>query len=217
MIWRTLLLVLGLSSQAQAQEFLSTEVALSDDEFYRLVSCAAPPKGDCVKPIVRWPKTALTIGITKMDRAYLGGKKIRAEAALSRAIDEINKAGSAIQLTRDDRSPDIPILFLDIPARSKIKGSGIQPLEGKPISGAGVRVFAKDGQILKSVIIFTTGLQKRAYESAMLEEITQGLGLLTDIGGAHYETRSIFSQSSNALTKLGKQDIMALGRHYPAR
>jgi len=59
----------------------------------------------------------------------------------------INKAGSAIQLTRDDRSPDIPILFLDIPARSKIKGSGIQPLEGKPISGAGVRVFAKDGQI----------------------------------------------------------------------
>jgi hypothetical protein len=80
-----------------------------------------------------------------------------------------------------------------------------------------VRVFAKDGVILKAVIIFTTGLQKRAYESAMLEEITQGLGLLTDIGGAYYESRSIFSQSSNALTKLGKQDIMALGRHYPAR
>ena len=80
-----------------------------------------------------------------------------------------------------------------------------------------MRVFAKDGVILKSVILFTTGLQMRAYESAMLEEIIQGLGLLTDIGGTYYETRSILSQSSNALTKLGKQDIMALGRHYPAR
>ena len=71
--------------------------------------------------------------------------------------------------------------------------------------------------ILKSVIIFTTGLEKRAFERVMLEEITQGLGLMTDKGGPYYQSRSIFSQSSNALTKLGKRDIIALGRHYPAR
>ena len=200
-----------------AQEFLSTDVALSDDDFYAIVACAAPPKGSCGKPVVKWEKSELTVGITKMDQAYLGGKKTRANAALSRAIDEINKADSAIRLTRDDRNPDIPIVFLNIPARSTIKGSGFQALEGKPISAAGVRVFAKEGVILKSVILFTTGLQKRAYESVMLEEIMQGLGFLTDIGGSYYENRSIFSQSSNALTKLGKQDIMALGRHYPAR
>lgn len=218
MILRALILWLALASQLKAQEFLSTETALKDDDFYALVSCAAPPPdGECRKPIVQWPKNGLTIGITKMERAYLGGKKTRAEAALSRAIDEINAAGSALTLTRNDQDPDIPILFLDIPARSTISGSGIEALEGTPISGAGVRVFAKDGVILKSVIIFTTGLQRRAYESAMLEEVIQGLGLLTDIGGTYYESRSIFSQSSNALTKLGKQDIMALGRHYPAR
>lgn len=217
MIWRALFVSLACASSAAAQEFLTTETALSDDHFYNLVSCAAPPAGKCGKDLVRWPKTALTIGITKMDRAYLGGKKKRAEAALTRAIAEINAAGSAIRLKRDDDTPDIPILFLDIPARSSIQNSGFKVLDGTPISGVGVRVFAKDSVILKSVIIFTTGLQKRAYESAMLEEITQGLGLLTDIGGHYYETRSIFSQSSNALTKLGTQDIMALGRHYPPR
>ena len=217
MISRALILWLALSGQAHAQEFLNSDTALSDDDFYRLVACAAPANGECGKPFVRWTDANLTIAITKMERAYLGGKKKRAEAALQRAIDEINVAGSAVQLIRDDGNPDIPILFLDIPSRSTIKGSGFQALEGTPISSAGVRVFAKDGVILKSVIIFTTGLQKRAYESAMLEEIIQGFGLLTDVGGTYYESRSIFSQSSNALTKLGKQDIMALGRHYPPR
>jgi hypothetical protein len=217
MMWHALLVSLTLASSAAAQEFLTTKTALSDEHFYNLVACAAPPEDDCRKDIVRWPKTALTIGITKMDRVYLGGKKKRAEAALTRAITEINSAGSAIQLKRDDATPDISVLFFDIPARSAIQNSGFKALDGTPISGAGVRVFAKEGVIFKSVIIFTTGLQKRAYESAMLEEITQGLGLLTDIGGSYYETRSIFSQSSNALTKLGTQDIMALGRHYPPR
>lgn len=217
MIWRAFLAWILSVNTLNAQEFLSTEVALSDDDFYGIISCAAPPNEPCGKPIVTWPKGNLTVGITKMHKAYLGGKKLRAEAALSRAIDEINKAGSAIRLSRDERNPDIPILFLNIPARSTIQGSGFEVLEGKPISAAGVRVFAKDGVILKSVVIFTTGLQKRAYESVMLEEIMQGLGFLTDIGGSYYESRSIFSQSSNALTKLGKQDIMALGRHYPAR
>ena len=212
-----LALSLALSSAVSAQEFLATDTALADNDFYRLVAWATPPKGDCNKPIVRWAKTELTIEITKMDLAYLGGKKTRAEASLSQAIDEINAAGTAIQLTRDDSNPDFPILFLDIPARSTIQGSGFQVLEGKSISGAGARVLAKNGMILKSVIIFTTGLEKRAFERVMLEEITQGLGLMTDIGGPYYESRSIFSQSSNALTKLGKRDIIALGRHYPAR
>lgn len=217
MIWRGALLWLALASGACAQEYLSTQGALSDEAFYRLVSCAAPPNGACGKPVVRWPKTDLTVGITRMDRVYLGGKKKRAEAALTRAIQQINAAGSAIRLTRDDTAPDIPILFLDIPARGTIRNSGFKALDGTPISAAGVRVFAKNGVILKSVILFTTGLHMRAYESAILEEITQGLGLLTDLGGAYYESRSILSQTSNALKNLGEQDIMALGRHYPAR
>ena len=109
------------ASGAAAQEFLTTETALNDDHFYNLVACAAPPAGACGKDIVRWQKTALSIGITKMDSVYLGGKKKRAEAALTRAIAEINASGSAIQLKRNDDTPDIPILFLDIPARGTIQ------------------------------------------------------------------------------------------------
>lgn len=217
MIWRAALVCLACSGSVGAQEFLTAQSALSDDNFYRMVACAAPPEGSCAKPMVRWPKSDLTIGITRMDAAYLGGKKKRAEAALERAIKQINAAGSAIRLTRNDTAPDIPILFLDMPARTPIRDSGFAALDGTPISAAGVRVFAKDGVIMTSVILFTTGLQMRAYESVMLEEIMQGLGFLTDIGGPYYESRSIFSQSSNALTKLGPQDIMVLGRHYPAR
>ena len=112
-----LALSLALSSAVSAQEFLATDTALADNDFYRLVACAAPPKRNC--------------------------KKTRVEASVIRAIDEINASGTAIQLTRDDSNPDIPILFLDIPARSTIQGSGFQVLEGKSISGAGVRVLAK--------------------------------------------------------------------------
>ena len=108
---------------AKAQEFLNADAPLGDDAFYRLVSCAAPPQGECGKPVVRWSKTELSIGITRMDSAYLGGKKKRAEAAIFRAIQEINKVGSSLHLTRKDDSPDIPVLFLDIPAGSTIQGS----------------------------------------------------------------------------------------------
>ncbi len=51
--------------------------------------------------------------------------------------------------------------------------------------------------------------------SGMLEELTQCMGLWTDIGGSYYESRSIFSESSNSLVRLGEQDLMALRRHYP--
>ncbi len=55
MILRALILWLALSGQAHAQEFLNRDTALSDDDFYRLVACAAPVNGECGKPFVRWP------------------------------------------------------------------------------------------------------------------------------------------------------------------
>ncbi|MEM9581418.1 MAG: hypothetical protein AAF891_12110 [Pseudomonadota bacterium] len=212
-----ILAILCLQHPLAAQEFVTAPGQLNDEDFYRIVACAAPPGGTCQKQMIRWRQNALTVGITRLDPAFLGGKKKRADVALDLAIDEINAAGAGIRLVRDDVDPDIPLLFLDMPARSTLRDTGIDVLDGTPISAAGVRVFARDGVILKSVILVTRGLEKRAYESVILEEITQGLGLMTDIGGTFYESRSIFSQSSNALKKLGLQDRMALGRHYPAR
>lgn len=216
-IWRAALLIGALASPLSAQEYVQTESELSDTDFYRLVSCAAPPGGECAKPVVRWKKADLNVGIARMDTAFLGGKKKRAQAALQRAVQQINASGSALRLTRKDTAPDITILFIDMPKNTTLQNTGFEQLDGTKIGAAGVRVLRKGGEIQKAVIIFTRDLQMRAYESVMLEELVQSLGLLTDIGGSFYETRSIFSQTSNSRTKLGKQDIMALGRHYPPR
>ena len=51
----------------------------------------------------------------------------------------------------------------------------------------------------------------------MLEELTQSMGLMTDIRNPYYETRSVFSEDSNSVVKLGEQDREALRLHYPTR
>ena len=201
-----------------AQEFVETSGPLSDEDFYALVSCAAPPAKDCQKTRAKWPKTSLSVGIARMDKSYLGGKKKRAETALFLAIQKINAAGSGITLTQTTTDPDIPILFLDHPGRGALYDTGYPVLDGTPISAAGVRTWVrKDGEIVRAVILFTHALGIRAYESVMLEELMQSLGFLTDIKNPYYNDRSIFAQDSNSRKKLGDQDIMALGRHYPAK
>ena len=70
--------------------------------------------------------------------------------------------------------------------------------------------------ITGAVIGFSNTITLRQYESVMLEEITQALGLITDIQNPHYLTRSILSQNAdNSLKTLGVQDKMAPIRHYP--
>jgi hypothetical protein len=64
-------------------------------------------------------------------------------------------------------------------------------------------------------VVFSTRLHISHYESAMIEEITQALGLLTDIRTPVYEGVSVFSQDSNAAKDFGPQDIYTLLRHYP--
>ena len=99
-----------------------------------------------------------------------------------------------------------------------ITGTGIEGVDGTRLGGASTRVFFDaNKRVRRAVVLFSTTMQMRAYESAMLEEITQSLGLMTDIRSPHYEAISIFSQDSNAVTRLGPQDVMALRRHYPPR
>jgi hypothetical protein len=49
----------------------------------------------------------------------------------------------------------------------------------------------------------------------MIEELSQAMGLMTDIRNPYYETQSVFSEDSNSVQKLGEQDREALRRHYP--
>ncbi|KUF08793.1 DUF2927 domain-containing protein [Pseudoponticoccus marisrubri] len=205
---------------AQAQDFIETAGPLDDDSFYRLVACAAPPGGACTKRLIRWPATRpLRVGLARIDRAYLGGKQNRARAALTRAVQYLNAAGAGIALTEvpEGAETDIAIYLVDTDGSAPIAGTGIAGLDGATVPGARVVVWSRPDtrRILRARIVFSTRLPIQHYESAMLEEITQALGLLTDIRNPHYEGVSIFSQDSNASKTLGAQDIMVLRRHYP--
>lgn len=212
---------------AAAQEFVVSEGALSDSDFYRLVACAAPPGKACRKPFVRWAADRpLRVSIERIDPAFLGGKTKRAKAALQRAMQRIDDASAGLALVRvpEGQEADIRILFLDIPAGGKVTGSGVEGLDGQVLGGASTRVWysaaARPGEetgIKRAAIVFSRTLSMRSYESAMLEELTQALGLMTDIRNPWYNTRSIFSEDSNARKDLGVQDIMVLQRHYPPR
>lgn len=207
---------------AAAQDYVTTQGMLTDDDFYRLVACAAPPGGACTKPVLRWPVgRPLRVGLERVDDAFLGGKQKRARAAIARAVQYINRIGTGITLERvaGGRDADIRVYLVDTDGERPIAGTGIRGLDGATVKGARVTVWARQGsdQIRAAQIVFGTRLHIRHYESAMIEEIAQALGLLTDIRNPAYEGVSIFSQDSNASKDLGAQDIMALMRHYPPR
>lgn len=204
----------------RATEFIETDGPLDDDTFYRIVACGAAPGQDCTHPYVRWPEPrALRVALERIDPAFLGGKKKRAEAALVRAVQYINQSGANVALTTvpAGQKAEITIHFIDNDGTVPLQNTGVDGLDGQTVRGATVRIWWRStGEILRGVIVFSRRLSIKHYESAMLEELTQSLGLMTDIRNPHYEGVSIFSEDSNASKTLGPQDIMALRRHYPA-
>lgn len=193
---------------------------LGDDDFYRLVACAAPPGEPCSTSFVRWSTDApIRVQLTRIDRAFLGGRQKRAHAALDRAIQYINRVGSAITLRQvpEGAEADIRIFLIDTDGSEPIKDTGIKGVDGSTVTGARVIVWSRSdtNMIQRALIIFGTRLHIRHYESAMIEELTQALGLLTDIRNPAYLGKSVFSQDDNDSKDLGPQDIMALRRHYP--
>ncbi|GAA4222953.1 hypothetical protein GGQ68_000929 [Sagittula marina] len=210
---------LPLSAASGAQDFVESSGILSDDDFYRLVACAAPPGAPCARPLLHWPTVQpVTVRILSMDRAFLGGKRKRAQAALVRAIQYINNAKAGIRVTQTTSAQaDVNIHFIDTDGNSPLKNSGIDGADGLTVTGARVIVWSRTDthKIQRATILFGTRLHIRHYESAMLEELTQALGLLTDIRNPVYEGVSIFSQDSNDTKQFSDQDRMALRRHYP--
>lgn len=218
-VWR-LAAIFGLSAlPAQATEYVTTSGVLGDDDFYRVVACGAAPGGDCSKPFIRWDTTSpLRVAFARIDRAYLGGRQKRARAAVIRALQYLNDAGAGLRLvlTETPEQADIRIYLLDTDGSAPVGGTGLDTIDGATIRGATVRVWwTNRREITRAVIAFSTNLSIRQYESAMLEEITQALGFMTDIRNPAYDGVSVFSEDSNAAKTLGPQDIMALRRHYP--
>ena len=209
------------ANTAAAQEFVATDAPLSDTDFYRIVSCAAPPDGDCQKELVRWSPTDaqdVTIGLVQIEDGYPTDVAELAENALTMAISQLNAVDANLHVTRSDKTtkPDIGIHLLTIVEGDVIRNTGLDPLDGAIIEAAKTQLWWRDDlTLIEGAIVFGKDINPADLQSVMLEEVTQAMGLLTDIGGPFYQTRSIFSESSNQLITLGSQDIMALRRHYP--
>jgi hypothetical protein len=141
-MWRFAILLLlpflALPRPVAAQEFIAVPDLISDEAFYRLVACAAPPGGDCAKPFIRWPterRLRLRVGIAQISEEFAGYRLDLVDRAVDRAIAEINGAGAHLFLERAFEAPfDVPIYLVDAPQGGEISGTGVADLDGSSIS-----------------------------------------------------------------------------------
>lgn len=209
---------LCLAGPAAAQEFVEVTGPLRDEAFYRAVACAAPPGGDCAKPFLRWPeekRSPLTVGLVSLPRGLPDWRRRLFDAGLDSALAQINAVGAAIRLRRvAEAPPDIEIHVVATAPGAVMQDTGVPALDGEVLPLGRVALRARDGEIREALIAVSAQARRREIASVLLEEITQGLGLMTDIKGAAY-FRSVFFEDGNSTVRLIGQDAMALRRHYP--
>lgn len=216
-----LLAAWGGATLAQQGDFLVTQGKLSSEDFYRLVSCRALPGGPCTADPVRWsPEKArdLAVGFAPLPQGYPAETAARMTRAVEHAIEEINAAGAALRLRRAAKGerPDIAIHLAPVNEGDTIEGTGVRGVDGQAIGAALVTVWWDEGQDLtEAVIVLAENLPAADVGPVVLEELTQAMGLMTDIRNPAYEGVSVFSEDSNRVTRLGPQDREALRRHYP--
>lgn len=208
------------AAPALAQDFVVTTGLLSDDDFYRLVACRAVPGAPCAEPLVRWPPGAaqdLTVAVEPIPAAYPKPLAKLMVAALDRAIAALNGAGAGLHLRRTGAGPAHVRLFLTPAGDGQpITGTGISGIDGEIIGAGLTTIWWNDRNALtRGVIVMAGDLPDSEVYPVMLEELTQTMGLLTDIRNPAYNDLSVFSEDSNRVTALGPQDVMVLRRHYP--
>ena len=201
-----------------AQEFIAVQGVLSDEAFYRLVACAAPPDGSCGKPLVRWPEgrqLALRVGIAAIDPGFPSYKFDLIDRALDDAIAQVNAAGANLYLERRFGAPfDVPVYLTDTPEGGLIHGTGNSQIDGSEIAIGRVVLRSRGAEIVEAAIAISRDIARREIASVVLEELVQAMGLPTDIAGEAY-LGSIFSETGNSVVRLTGQDAEALRLHYP--
>lgn len=221
MIWRgCFAALLACTLPACAQDFVATTGKLSDDDFFRLVTCGAAPGGDCTVETVRWsPEDArdLTFALAAIPGDYPRPLAVELPDALDRAITAINGAGAALRLRRADKpaNADVVIYPRSFAAGDRMSGLPRAEVNGIVIGAAHVHVWwGVDDRIDDALIVMGIDMTPSEVFPILLEEMTQSLGPLTDIKNPYYDRRSVFSEDSNSVTKLGPQDRMVLRRLY---
>lgn len=202
-----------------AQEYIISDGPLKDRHFYELVACAAPPGGGCAFEFVRWRKPVVTVTFAPIPAAYPADLARRFSDALDTSVRQINAATPGVILRRVSKSQpaDIELFLQNIRVGDAIRATGRGDLDGVPIGAAQVQIFWDENLALTdAVIVFAADIPLAQAGPIMLEELTQSMGLMTDIRNSYYDTRSVFSEDSNSVEKLGVQDRIALRMHYPA-
>lgn len=211
-------LLLWLARGAQAQEFVAVPDLVSDEAFYRIVACAAPPGGDCAKPFIWWPeerRLRLRVGIAQVAGDFASYRFDLVDRSIDRAIDEINGAGAHLFLERAYEGPfDVPFYLVDAPQGGAISGTSVPDLDGSEIAIGRIVIRSRGDEITGAAIAISADIRRREIASVVLEELVQSLGLVTDILSPAYQ-HSIFAEDSNSVTRLRGQDAAALRRHYP--
>lgn len=206
---------------AQETDYLVTDGPLSPEDFYRLVSCRALPGGACTAEPVRWsPERAadLRVALAPVPADAPPDVVAAVRDALGRAIGEINAAGAQLRLRpgAPGEPADVTLHLAPVAEGSLIEGTGVSGVDGQEIGAALVTVWWDEGQDLtEAVIVLAQDLPAPDIGPVVLEELTQAMGLMTDIRNPAYEGVSVFSEDSNRVTTLGPQDREALRRHYP--
>jgi hypothetical protein len=207
-----------LAPRLEAQEYISVPDLIPDEDFYRLVACAAPPGGACAKPMIRWPQARrlqLRVGIAAIAAGFPNYKLDLIDRAIDDAIAEINASGAGLRLSRAyEGAVDIPVYLVDAPQGGTIDGTSVAELDGAPIAIARVVLRSRSDEIRAAAIAISRDIRRREIASVVLEELVQAMGLPTDIDSPAY-TRSIFSETGNSTVWLRGQDAAALRRHYP--
>ncbi|HVG48953.1 MAG TPA: hypothetical protein VM899_12575 [Rubellimicrobium sp.] len=208
-------------ASAQAVDYLETDGKLTSEDFYRLVACRALPGGPCTVEPVRWPRDRaldLAVDIAPLPQGYSSDMAARMSGAIDHAIAEINSAGAALHLRRAAKGerPDISLHLSTVHEGDAIQGTGVWGVDGQVIGAALVTVWWDLGQDLtEAVIVMADDLPPSDVGPVVLEELTQAMGLMTDIRNPAYDGVSVFSEDSNTVLRLGAQDKEALRRHYP--
>lgn len=214
---------LAMASPALADSQLVLDHRLPDADFYRAVSCGAAPWGLCEYRKVRWPAAVannLKVKVAATQKRFARRHGRAGQNALAKAIAEINATDAGVHLGRVDAHEDaqIEVWFSDLAVGDPIVIPGAMIPHGDIMEGARVYVTWSDArEIDHAIIVVSASLAPDEIASVMLEELTQSLGFLTDLEGRAYAQTSIFSESSNAVTRLRGQDRMAIRRHYPPR
>jgi hypothetical protein len=170
---------------------------------------------------VRWAEAdalSLTVSVAPVAPSYPKALGKEMLAALDRAIAEINGAQARLRLLRAEPGEvgRIRLFLTPVGENQPIRGTEISGVDGVEIGAGLTTVWWNDRrEITEAVIVMAGDLPVPQVFPVLLEELTQSLGLLTDIRNPWYETRSVFSEDSNSVTRLGPQDVMALRRHYP--